>query len=55
MRIADAADVNDAGMLQFVGEHFDHQLQYVVIERSQRAVDQHPRGHLNQHPGKGQT
>src|ERR1035438_4012375 len=48
VRLADPADVDDAGVLQLLGENVDDELEYVVIERTERAVDEHPSRLLNQ-------
>ena len=48
--------MDDAGALKLVGEHVDDQLGHIVIERTECAVDEHPRRHLlDQDAGKGEA
>src|SRR5271165_6502887 len=55
VRLTGAADMDDTGVLQFVGEDIDYQLEDVVIERTERAVDEHPGRLLYQDAGKGEA
>ena len=55
VRLAGPADMDDAGALQFVAEDIDDQIEQVVIERTQRAVDEHPGRRLQQDAGKDQA
>src|SRR6266478_1105892 len=53
--LAGAADVNDAAVLELVGEYVDDQFENVVVKRAKGAVNEHPRRCLDQHPRKHQA
>src|ERR1700688_3891094 len=55
VRLGDPADVDDARVAQFIGEYVDDQLENVVIERPERAVDEHPGRRLQQDACDGET
>ena len=42
MRLSGSADMDDAGPFQFFGEDVDDQFQYVIVEGTESAVDEHP-------------
>ena len=48
MRLARPADMDDAGGLELVAEDIHDELEHVVIERPERAVDEHPGRRLEQ-------
>src|SRR5258708_28282515 len=48
VRLSRHADVDDAGVLQFVGEDVDDQFEYVVGEQTECAVDEYPGRPLQQ-------
>jgi hypothetical protein len=51
MRLSGAADVDDTGPLKFVGEDIHDQLEDIVVEGAERAVNEHPRRILQQDAG----
>jgi hypothetical protein len=50
VRLSGAADVDDAGALKFLRENIDEEFEHVIIQRTQRSVDEHPRRLLYQKP-----
>src|SRR5713226_2039896 len=48
VRLSRSADVDDAGVLQFVGEDVNDQFEHVVGEQTQCAVDEYPGRPLQQ-------
>ena len=50
-----SADMDDAGVSKFVAEDVDDQLEHVIVERTKRAVDEHPGRRLDQDAGKDQA
>src|SRR5882757_1348823 len=55
VRLSGPADMDDAGVLKFIGQDVYDQCEHVVIERTQRAVDEHPGRRLYHHARKRQT
>src|ERR1700690_4149765 len=55
MGFTGAADVDDSGTCKFVAEDVDNQLEHVILERSKRAVDEHPGRGLDQDARKDQA
>src|ERR1700723_1914712 len=55
LRLAGTTDMDDGGALQLMGEQVHDQLQYIIVEGTECAVDEHPRRRLYQHPRKDQT
>src|SRR5208282_3197516 len=51
MRLSRAADVDDSDPLKFVGEDIHDQLEDIVVEGAERAVNEHPRRILQQDAG----
>src|SRR6267142_5726296 len=54
-RLGGPADVDHTGALKFVGEDVDDQLDHVLVEGPERAVDEYPRGSLQQDAGDRET
>ncbi len=55
MRLSGSADMDHTGALKFVAEHVDDQIEHVVVERTKRAVDEHPWRRLHQDAGKSEA
>ena len=55
VRLTGPADMDDTGTLKFLAEDVDDQLEHVILERTQRAVDEHPGRRLDQDAGKDQA
>src|ERR1700721_1427939 len=47
--------MNDPGGFKLLGEDVDDQLEHIIVEQTKGSVDEHPRGHLNQHAREYQT
>src|ERR1700722_3593691 len=48
-------DMDDAAALKLVGEHIDDHLEHIVVEGTERAVDEYPGWILQQDPGDGEA
>src|SRR5712672_3039372 len=55
VRLSRSADVDDAGVLQFVGEDVDDQFEHVVGEQTECAVDEYPGRPLQQNARDGEA
>src|SRR4029077_6924493 len=55
VRLSGPPDMNDAGVLQFSRKYADDQIENVVVERAERAIDEYPGRRLQQHACNGEA